>query len=255
MKFPSLAQTVDRNYVLERQLKLLQHALAPWPRRSASLLLVNCGDGAFLPMLWHAGFDPVATEPDVSLRAQAFELHLPDSDIRAATQDDLPFIDDAFDWVIVNLRARDSEGIAKAVQEALRVACRGIIFTFWNRTSLAAHSLFARPGSQTADLLRYATPWWKVWKQVRLSHAGRLTSLSTLCGPAFTWNRSSRLSIINEWITILALGAWGIVRLDISPFGLYTGLGLRIQTGMQTPQPAMEYAHKNMSGQSHLPDK
>ncbi len=235
------------NYILARQSDLLAKALAPWPRREAPLLEVNCGDGVFLPLLWHSGFDVIATEQDAGMRIRAQQKPLPDCDVRAATDQDLPFDDDSFDWVIVHLNTKDKKEIARSAREALRVARLGLMLTFWNS---AAPAMLCAGAARRLAALNKALPWWRVWGAAQALRIGRQVGMGTLSTPPCTWRDGGWLAAPNEKITWLPLGAWGIVRLDMSPGVPLTGLALRIGPALSRPQPAMEYSQKNLPSQS-----
>lgn len=238
----------NRQFVRAMQFSLLQKALAPWPRRSAPLLEINCGDGAFLRMLWRCGFDLVATEPDMRLRIQAQNRPVPDCDIRSARDDNLPFEEDSFDWAILHLRLRTKNSLDAAIREALRIARRGIMVTFWNQYSLAA--LLARMSSKKAASFPETVSWRMVWSSLRSTRARSVTTLSTLCGPQFTWSGRSSLAAINSWLSSFPVGAWCISRLDFGARYPATPLPLRFAKTLPQPQPALEYAHKNLASKS-----
>ena len=65
---------ITGQYALHMQKQLVQHCLAPWPRRGRTLLEVNCGRGELLPLLWEYGFDMTATEHNPELRAEASRM-------------------------------------------------------------------------------------------------------------------------------------------------------------------------------------
>lgn len=243
-KPPNTRYQLQQAFILEKQIKLLQFALATWPRRSAPLLEVNCGSGAFLPVLWQSGFETRATEFDADLRLKALSRPVPDLEIRSAKDDDLPFEDDAFDWVILNLRPDLDTDIKESAREALRVARRGLMITFWNSASLAL--LLGRISRKKRNVPT-GLSCFKVLRLLRQMGENRYVSLATLCGPWCTWSKSSRLAFINDWLTGLPIGAWCIVRVDLGTGYPHTSLPLRIGGSLSNPEPAMEYSNKNLS--------
>ncbi|MDE5878841.1 MAG: class I SAM-dependent methyltransferase, partial [Desulfovibrio sp.] len=197
---------MDRRHA---QLRLLERALAAWPRRDAALLDVNCGSGAFLPFLWACAFEVDGVEAEASARARA-QARCPTARVMAGSDDDLPVEDDAYDWVLLQLREPSRLGAALA--EARRVARRGFAVTFWNRHSLAG--LCARLAR--SELPGPVTTWWEVRAALRrMENApppGSLTSLGALAGPLSTWRAASPLSACNRWVTGLPVGAWAVYR-------------------------------------------
>ena len=82
---------------LSKQQNLLQQCLAGWPRRKKTLLEINCGQGAFSPLLWECGFDLTVTEVRPEQRTQTAAVMGARAEILAAADDYLPFEDDFFD--------------------------------------------------------------------------------------------------------------------------------------------------------------
>ena len=230
-------------FILSLQLGLLQRALAPWPRRATRLLEINCADGAYLPFLWHSGFEITATEANARLREEA-QSHELDTDIRAASDDDLPFEDDFFDWAILHILPRADVRLEDSVQECLRIARRGLLFSFWNSSSLPA--LCWRLG--------HRQPWppnalalHKVWSCVRNLHLGDMSVMSTLGAPFFSWREKRFLKRLNSAFYFLPLGAWCLIRLDLGKPKLVTPLRLRLENIMAQAMPAMEYVERKYS--------
>lgn len=227
-------------YVRFRQLELLQKALAPWPRRAAPLLMVNCGDGFFLPFLWQSGFDAIATEPEPELRANAFRQPVPGLEIHAASDDDLPFEDDSFDWVVLQLRKGDEA--AASARESLRVSRRGLMILFWNSASLPLWLMRKKYGN--GAMPPGCGCFWRIWQQARSLRVGRQSALSTLAGPFCTWKEGGVFERINGW-SEGPLGAWGIIRIDLAAADLATPLAQRIEEAFNPPRALMEYSSKN----------
>lgn len=237
---PSGTKPGKAQFIFNMQLRLLQKALAAWPRRDAPLLVVNCGKGEFLPFIWQSGFDAVATEKNAALRAQAARA-LRGVEIYAAGDDDLPFEDDSFDWVILHCRQREGQAIRAGLEQALRVARRGLMLAFWNCSSLPA--IWPRLRRQRRDWLNNAPSWHEVRDLLEIAQAGRLTALTTLWLPEFCWREGA--SLVNSWFSWLPIGAWCIMRLELSPLYPVTPLPLRMGGNMEKSAPAFEYAQKN----------
>lgn len=242
---------VRARFVFAMQHRLLERALAAWPRRNATLLAVNCGSGLFLPLLWHCGFDVDGAEREPALRARA-ALRCPRASLLAGSDDALPVDDDGYDWVLLHLRTQ--EGLPRAVAEAARVARRGVAVTFWNRLSLAgvcvrfsgAHARSVAAG-KTVDHEGCAA-WWTVRGCLRGLGHDRIESFSTLAGPPATWRRDSPLAGCNGWFSGLPVGAWCVLRCDLRRPGTLTPLALRLDAplesrlnaGLPPPEPALE---------------
>lgn len=222
------------------QLAALERALAPWPRRQAPLLEVNCGNGAFLRFLWQSGFDVQAVEADAGLRLKAQRREIPGLEVYAAADDDLPFGNDSFDWVIIHLKTAEKDSITNCANEGARLARRGIMLTFWNSASFPA--LCWQLGHKK-PWAAHAVSWWQVWTQLNRLGIGRLATVSTLAAPVCVWRRQWRLG---AGIPGIPLGAWCVVRLDMSAASPVTPLPLRLRASMPGAQPLMEYVPESL---------
>ncbi|MBD5553304.1 MAG: methyltransferase domain-containing protein [Desulfovibrio sp.] len=232
--YPAGATPQARRFAMSMQLALLEAALAPWPRRQTPLLEVNCGNGAFLQFLWQCGFDVHGSEADAGLRLRAQKRAVPGAEIHAALDDDLPFENDAFDWVIVHLKTGEADGIASCAGEAARLARRGLMITFWNSGSIPAlcwRLTHAKPWAPNT------ASWWLVWRLLNGLGLGRVTSHSTLAAPVCAWRRQWNMTVPG-----LPLGGWCAIRLDMGPAAPVTPLRLNLR--LRQPEPLIEFAPK-----------
>ncbi len=211
----------DDIFIRRIQNALLQSGIAGWRRRGKTLLDINCGDGRFLKSLWHAGFDVSATELNFRLRTQAAQSMGRHAEIFAAQDNDLPFDNASFDWVVLHLRAdSDSEILEEVLNEAVRVAGHGLCVTFWNSVSPVC---FLQKGLTTS---LGCFNWWKVRHILRRASRGRLTTKSTLLFAFSPFRRFWPKLFFNTWKTRLPLGAWTTIRLDMTPQSTLTPLVL-----------------------------
>jgi len=236
---------ITGQFALHMQKLLLQHCLAAWPRRGRTLLEVNCGRGDFLPLLWECGFDMTATEHDPDLRAEAGRM-ADRAEVQAAADDHLPFDDGEFDWVVLHILSANAQDARKAMAESLRVASAGLALTFWNTASLPFMLHWLKVSK--APLPGPAFCWWQVWRALRSMAAGTISGASVLGGPQGTWNASCALSGCNRILPWLPMGAWGIIRIDLTKSHPVTPLPLRLtRRRMRRPEPAMECGHKSQA--------
>lgn len=235
---------LKKREILAAQHLLLRKALADWPRRAAPLLAVNCGSGEFLPFLWQAGFDLMATEADGRLRDAARKAQVPGIAIYASEDADLPFENESFDWVFVNLRSGEKERLEAASAEAFRVARRGIMLAFWNENSLP---LLLWRFLHRQKWPEPAANWRKVWRAAKGEGGCKITGLAILPGPVGSWGLSSLFAWLNRQVSFLPLGAWAIVRVDFQGATPLTPMPLRIDSGMAELERNMEWAHKRDS--------
>lgn len=242
--YPRGVCPAGRRFAMGRQIALLEAALASWPRRQSSLLEVNCGNGAFLEFLWKCGFDVKCTEADAELRACAGKRPVPDLDIRAASDDDLPFDDDEFDWVVVHLKTGEVNHIAACASEAARLARRGLMITFWNSQSIPCMCwrLF-----HTVPWVENPASWWAVWRQVNKLRLGSVSTFSTLATPICVWRKQGRQA--SQPLRVF-FGGWCAVRLDMGSQISATPLPLRLNVSLRQPEPLMEYTSKSAQSSS-----
>ena len=249
---PRTGDVAMARFVLATQLRVLERALAAWPRRDTALLEVNCGTGALLPFLWGTGFEVDAVEPEPAARARA-QTRCPTATVMAGSADDLPVEDETYDWVLLHLR--EPARLDAALAEARRVARRGFAVTFWNRHSLGG--LCARLAR--SPLPGPATTWWEVRTALRRMEgapaAHATASLSALAAPVNTWRRASPLACCNRWLTGLPVGAWGVFRCFLGATGGLTPLALRLgarfgrgmDERLSAPEPVLECGRKPLS--------
>ena len=208
-------------FIRSIQRHLLLHSVAGWQRRGKTLIDINCGDGRFLKNLWHIGFDVSAAEASRQLRQAAANSLGDRAEIAAADDVDLPFEDNYFDWAVLHICDNDLERLNQSISEAIRVAELGLAVTFWN--SLSPAMLFNR----NPKTKRHSLPWYAVWNALRRCHAGALTTYSTLlCAFAPLRHLFPRF-YFKSWQTKLPIGAWTIIRLDLSARHTVTPLLLR----------------------------
>lgn len=282
---PSLSPwyaTPQGAFALERETQLLQHVLSPWPRRGHSLLEVGCGDGHFLEFFWQAGFDVTAVDRASPLLEAARQRLHGRADIQAAAADALPFADNTFDYValtaplptlppapVPGAHAAPAQAPILArdiLDEALRVAAKGLLLRCWNPFSLAGLWRYAWlcsgptpsveapvaeddadapcPDAQEADSASARRALWMGWRDYRallrsLAPGCAISTRSTLLGPPPTWHHSKALRLLNTWECPLPLGAVVYLRVDHQTRFPLTSLPLRLSSlRMKNPRPA-----------------
>lgn len=200
----------------------LQANIASWRRRNTRLLEINCGRGLCLQMLWECGFDVTGSSALPEERSAAFVNAPHGTEILAASDDDIPVETDAFDWVILHLGQHDVRRMRLAVQEAMRIASRGLVISFWNRSSLL------RP-LHAFGCTRFTLPCrglfvWQVLGAVR-DFPGKKRLSGCLPLP-FVSGLFSLLGGAGRICTAL-MGAWTMLRINLDPAASGTPLGVR----------------------------
>ena len=226
----------DEMFIQRIQRDLLLHSVAGWQRRGKTLLDINCGDGRFLKTLWHMGFDVAAVEHSHKLRTVAYNFLRGRAEIYAAEPCDLPFDDNYFDWAVLHLRSNSCDQLKTAIAEAIRVAELGLAVTFWNKTAPAL--LF----NHDTETKLQEISWWAVWNTLRSLHAGTLTTHSSLLCAFAPLRRLCPRFYFKSWRTRLPLGAWTVIRIDLSARHSVTPLVLRTNLRkINNLEPILEY--------------
>lgn len=173
--------TIEGAFALLGRLRLLQAALAPWPRRGRTLLEVNCGEGLHQNMLYESGFDVTGCEAAPTLRGRFVENLGTRFRVDPAHCDLLPYPDGAFDYVVLVLDGLENPSLlTRSVGEARRVAAMGMVVSFWNSLSIPGARLTKKTGVP-------AWPWWRVMGAVNDLRAGTPCSYGSLLLPRLTW--------------------------------------------------------------------
>ncbi|MBQ9406746.1 MAG: class I SAM-dependent methyltransferase [Desulfovibrio sp.] len=220
---------------LRAQRVLLRHNLSSRRRAGCALLEINCGRGQFLPLLVQCGFDVTATEANAHDRAAATAL-CRHADILAASDDCLPFEDDAFDHALLHLADASARAVELAIAEAFRVVKASLLVTFWN--TLSPTWLLARLRGHKADWPQTPCNWLTVWRKLRRLRSGRITCAGVPCVPESPGRKTSGL-VLRPWGP---LAAWSLLLLDMTPPRAVTPLPLRLERPcLQAPEPALEY--------------
>ena len=136
-------------FLFSARQRLLDHLLSGWRRRGASLLQIGLNAGLSPESFWEAGFDVTALDRSQERLSEYYEQTGPKVEYACGNPELLPFGDGEFDYAVLvhhGLKscsgacpeAGDSgNGIPPELDEALRVASRGIIILEWNSFSLA----------------------------------------------------------------------------------------------------------------------
>ncbi len=219
-------------FVLRREQKLLRRLASSWPHRDSRLLLAGCGAGAFLEMFWERGFDVTGLEASPTLLDGARERLGGRAEYCLGHPDCLPFDDENFDYVVlpsaITCCCGSRELIQNVMDEALRVAARGVLAGFVNRCSLW--------GCSCED----EEPWhrgiagWRFVRDIRKRCPdSRITVRSILPGPASSWREDSLWRCCNDRILALPLGAYVGIRIDLRPSVPLTPLWLKVTSKLK----------------------
>ena len=215
-RYDQWATSACGSYALQQEERLLQGVIASWPLRRQRLLDIGCGTGVFLEFFWSCGFDVTAVDSSPAMLSHAHERMHDKVDLHVARGEHLPFDDREFDYATVMTVLEFADDPERVLQEASRVARKGLLITFLNRYSL--YSFCTRSSSRYRRLMQ-AT--WYTWPQMRSMitrnvSVGSMEARSILMGPTCTWKKIPILHQFNTLSLSPWFGAITAVRVDFS---------------------------------------
>ncbi len=157
---PSLAQDYESWYSNQgRRADRLEKALMKWLRgkfpQAHSVLEVGCGTGHFTRWFEKQGLRAVGLDLSSIMLGEAVQQE-PQAYVRSDAQQ-LPFPDQSFDIVALITTLEFLQDAADALQEAHRVACRGLILGAINRKSWIGRG-YRRQGDPPWEHAHFFTP-------------------------------------------------------------------------------------------------
>jgi SAM-dependent methyltransferase len=218
------------SFALAQQKRILQHLMSRWPRRGCSMLDVGCGTGLFSEFLWESGFDVTCLAHDQPMLEGAQARLGPKASYQVGVAGHLPFDDLAFDYVALLGAPEDLDDPRAALEEALRVAARGVILGFFNACSLARLAQAFSCGDRMPQV-RWFGPmdFWRLLR--RLPDIRRVRFGAVLLGPPFSWHSGKICGFCNTLRLPLPVGAYVALSIVLGPVLPLTGLPLRLRKG------------------------
>lgn len=191
-----------RKFLSAARQRVLHQLISGWRRRGSSLLQVGLNGGFSPEFFWEAGFDVSALDRSPSCLASALEQTGPKIEYVCGSAEALPFDDGSFEYAVLMHQGLEAgkDGRSAILDEALRVALRGVIILEWNRFSLAGAPKSAREGwtlpqdgedcgsfecSACGKAEKSVLPWELYRLASRSSKGGRRFFSSAL--PLFEW--------------------------------------------------------------------
>ncbi len=214
-------ETRSGKFALQSELKLLDRCLSSWPRRSQTLLEVGCGPGIFLKYFFEAGFDTTGLDASPAMLEAARRRMGSKADLRLGQADHLPFQDKEFDFVAlltVLEFGSSSEDRERILQEARRVARKGLIITYLNKMSLyyLGHGIpVFRKDSSSLRRAKWFTPFGMRFLLHRAVGQYPIFSRCVLHGPCFSWRPSIPWRQFNQFLALPVFGAYCAARVDL----------------------------------------
>ena len=220
--------TAQGEFALRQEYRLFQRLVSSWPRRGHTLLDVGCGTGVFLEMLWEYGFEVTGLDDHLELLNAARKRLGLRVDLQFGKPEHLPYDDKSLDYVSLISTLEYVRHPQVVLEEAMRVARRGVLLGFMNRWS--AYCLwYSLPGPWKREkrLGRWLDPLHiaRMAKSI-CPHCG-IRIRSVLPGLPSGWRESGILNKVNTWELLLPLGAYVGMRIDTQPCLPLTPLPLR----------------------------
>ncbi len=198
--------------------RLLERLISRWPRRSQSLLEIGCGTGFFLEGFWEAGFDITGLDGSHEMLSMARKRLGDRADLHLGNAGCLPFEDREFDFVVMLTVLEFLKNPLEALQEAVRVARKGLLISFLNR-----HSLYHLTHGMQLPFVRKSSMrrahWFSSGEMhkmlVQLVGDKRIVMRSVLPGPVWSWRRTPPLGWCNSVVLPGCCGGYAAVRVDL----------------------------------------
>lgn len=155
-------------FIFSARQRVLDHLLSGWRRRGSSLLHIGLNGGLSPERFWEAGFDVTALDRSPEKLSFWSCQSGPKVEYACGSPELLPFGEGEFDYAVLvhqGLRKRKrtdlggvfSDGLPPELDEALRVAAKGVIVIEWNRFSLGRVP-DVQEGSEEPSVLP-----WELW--------------------------------------------------------------------------------------------
>ncbi|CCH49260.1 class I SAM-dependent methyltransferase [Pseudodesulfovibrio piezophilus] len=212
-KYEQWFDTPQGQFALEREVQLLQSVVAGWPRRGRKLLEIGCGTGLFLEMLYQMGFDVSGLDASQDMVAAARQRFRNRAELYHGNGELLPFAENEFDYAFLWSVLEFTADPAAMLQEAARVAEKGILIGFLNKNSLY-YAMNVRGSKSTLDRGSWHT-WCEMQDLIKESTGFRPTlARSVLPGPLTTWKQTGLGKRLNCCLCPPFVGAFCAVRVD-----------------------------------------
>ena len=217
------------SFALAQQKQLLQHVMSRWPRRGCSILNVGCDIGLFSEFLWESGFD-VSCLAQTQCMLESAQTRLGSkAAYQVGVPGHLPFDDHTFDYVALLGALEYLDDPCAALEEALRVAARGVILGFFNACSVACLVQVISCGSMPHARWLSPAMLWRLLR--RLPDLRRVRFGAVLLGPPFTWREGKICGFYNRLRLPLPVGAYAALSISLGPALPFTALPLRLRRG------------------------
>lgn len=209
--------TPEGAFALRIEKRLIESLVSSWQRRGHTLLDAGCGPGIMLEMFWEAGFDVTGLDMSPAMLAATRRRIGARADLHVGSAEHLPFEDNSYDYVALLTVLEFVDSPEKALEEAFRVATRGVLISMLNKWSLY-YLTHGASCSKRQSLLREAT-WHHPFSMRRLvrqaagSHP--LTMRSILPGPLATWRSTIPWQWVNSLLLPFGLGSYAAIRVDL----------------------------------------
>lgn len=207
-RYDAWFQSRAGRFALTREIRLIEHMTAGWPRRGQRLLEIGCGTGVFLEVLHGAGFDVTGLDLAPAMLETARRRLGNRADLHLGDAGHLPFEDKTFDFSVLLTVLEFCPDPGLAVREAARVAKKGLLVGYLNRMSCHGLGMRLFPGHGPLRQAKWFTP--ASLNRLLRDNLGRRPAWtrSVLPGPMRTWNECAPWRQLNTPILPLPLGAF-----------------------------------------------
>ena len=212
-RYEAWFDTPEGRFALDRETRLLQAVLAGWPRRGHKLLEIGCGTGLFLEILYQMGFDVTGMDSSPEMVMAARKRLRNRAELHLGVGEHMGYCDNEFDYAFLWSVLEFTEDPKMMLEEAARVAEKGLLIGFLNKNSLY-YTMNIKNTDSTMGKGHWHT-WCEMQDLIKKATGFRPTlARSVLPGPTQTWKSSGLCDVVNKRLYPPSLGAFSAVRVD-----------------------------------------
>lgn len=205
--------TAEGRFALDQEARLLQAVLAGWPRRGHKLIEIGCGTGLFLEMLYQMGLDVTGVDSSPEMIMAARKRFNNRASLHLGHGEHMGYSDNEFDYAFLWSVLEFTDEPEAMLEEAARVAEKGLLIGFLNKNSLY-YTMNVRNSGGTMSKANWHT-WCEMQDLIKRATGFRPTmARSVLPGPTQTWKKTGACKLINSGLFPPSLGAFTAVRVD-----------------------------------------
>ena len=214
-RYEAWFDTEQGAFAFEMEHRLVHHLVSAWPRRGQKLVEIGCGTGRFLLPFYESGFDVTGIDQSPAMLKMARSRLGHHADFHVGVAEHLPFDDNEFDYAVLATVLEFCDDPLRAMQEAVRVARKGVLVAFLNSYSLYRLSRIKKRGTGMLSCAQWFTPAQIMTYIGEASGNKPCRARSVLPGPPSTWRSAWPWKLVNGLVYPVWLGGFCAIRCDL----------------------------------------